>query len=388
VKRIAGFSPFVWAALGLLVLSACLIALGRRESEAFPATDSFYPSGTAALHDLIARQGFQVAVDRRPNPRLGKNDVAIAFVFEQTTWSLTEEETQSVPPANRNLRKFIEGGGRALVLPIEKGFHDVSRQMLEASVEVRNTRGNLKRKVTPGTGSIIADFLPLDESKAVPVWVAQEPFLSAYRVGKGTAVVASDGLFATNRFVDKLDNAEVLLSALRAVAEPGSRIVFTEATFGYVRSPGFFESVGKWAEAAWFQCLFLFGVIVYTLGRRFGLPDETRPRQRGTRELLDAVSDTYLRARASQAAMGSALQRADMDLRTVLKLPRDASRGERDRLLPESLSRALARLEAATHEKKVHPKDALELIQNVQQELDDFLGPRSAPVARKPALKA
>ena len=152
--------------------------------------------------------------------------------------------------------------------------------------------------------------------------------------------------------------------------------MFTEASFGHIYDRGLLESIGPWANAAWQQLLILGIVIAFTLGKRFGLPEETKRTQRGSRELLDAIADTYQRAGTTQTALLNAYRDADSDLRTVLKLSKDSPRTDLDKHLPESLQKALARLEVGSEMTNMTQEQGLSLIKNAHREIDAFLGPK------------
>jgi hypothetical protein len=201
--------------------------------------------------------------------------------------------------------------------------------------------------------------------------------LRAFQVGKGRILVANDGDFVTNRFIDRADDARAALAMVAMVAPPGAHLIFTEAAFGHVVPPSLMETIGPWAYAGWQQLLFLGVVVVYTLGKRFGIPDEVRPPQRGSRELLDAISDTYMRGRHTQAAMQSALDRTEVQLRSALRVPRGASFTDLARRLPDDLAEALRALRSACQpEVETRPDEALQLILAVRTRADAYIGQR------------
>src|SRR5262249_6709267 len=112
-------------------------------------------------------------------------------------------------------------------------------------------------------------------------------FAAIKKTDKGQEAYLANGIIATNRFIDRQQNAYVLLDMVKRVAPArGGRIVFAEATFGNAHIPGVFESIGTWALAGWFQLLFLGVVVVYSLGKPFGYPDPERRQERGARELM------------------------------------------------------------------------------------------------------
>jgi hypothetical protein len=197
-------------------------------------------------------------------------------------------------------------------------------------------------------------------------------------------LTVADGLFATNRFLDRLDNAPVLLSLIATITPPSGRIVFTEASFGNSSGSSLVGAIGPWAEAAWLQLIFLFAVVVLTLGYRFGLPREERGKERGQRELIDAVADTYLRGKMTRVALAAVYEDVNSQISRALKLPKDAPVGDRNRQLPEPFVRTLNDVLAGT-QGKMRSAEATALAEKLYEQLGEFLMTRSASTLTPPA---
>jgi hypothetical protein len=371
-----------WVFLGLLVVGGMLLSAGRNETSTRPRADSFSPSGAAALFALLSSRGYKVEIDRSPRPKLGPGDVAIAFELE--TGLPDPSETTRLTDVGKELTASVHRGSVLFDLPLGTDFAAVSA---ESHLHTYARSGKQSRGITEGSGYEGSVVFPEDEGNpdngATVLGDNSQNGIWAEKIGSGYKVSYLDGIGLTNRFIDSADNAQVFLETLRAFSAPGSRVVFTEAAFGNIDEPGLMQTIGPWAEAAWFQLLFLFVVIVYTLGRRFGLPEEYRPKQKGTRELLEAITDTFIRAKAGSAALKAASAETDARLRTVLKLPRDAGSGELYRLLPENLIDAMTRVRAASEMEKVHPRDALNLIQKLEAETESYLRVQRPQAARR-----
>ncbi|MDR3687859.1 MAG: hypothetical protein P4L46_00670 [Fimbriimonas sp.] len=376
--RRSGLPPIAWALAGLLCLAALLMSLGRQDYDASPEATSYSPSGVSAFCELLRRNGISVTIDRASRPRLGPNDIAVAFERRPVN-TMDYLSSQPEDEFRAFFWKFIENGGEGLILPIQRDYYSASRTALAAPAKsVEDPTTGQQFKVSSSVSSDSDEEESVDDTASrMTLWhSADAAFLSAYKLSKGTALVAADGIGITNRFIDRYDNAKAFSSIFSILAKKGKRFVFTEASFGNVKDPGLLEWIGPWASAAWAQLVFLGVVVVFTLGIRFGLPEETRRIQRGSREMLDALADTFMRSRSTQAALTTAWDRADAELRTQLKLPRDASRSERDKLLPSNLQNALARLEIAKQQSYVPEEYALSLIRRAQSEMDSFLGHR------------
>jgi hypothetical protein len=349
---VKGRSP-VWTAglalLGILVIAVGIIALGTRETEPFPSAQSYLPSGSSALMELFRRSGYKVVVDQNTEPNLQPGDVAVAFfpITPLTSKSFFNMDEAERDPTREKLDAFVADGGKLMSFPLSANFHEASTRALNARATVESKSGQ-KATVSGsefGRPTPYLDGSPTDEYQ---LWgTRQGQVASLRRVGKGQDLVFSDGLLATNRFIDREQNALVVMDAARTIARPGSRVVFVEAAFGNASVPALTELIGPWAKAAWLQLLLLGVVLVYTLGKPFGLPDAERRKQRGTRELLDAMADTLRRGRMTKLALHSVYDDANRLLRKWFRTPRDTSRMDPEAQSLVDLHHALNRVEAA-----------------------------------------
>lgn len=375
-----GFPTIVWVLLGLLGLSAFMLSLGQRDLFANPAMTSYGPSGTSALAQLLRDRGHLVEVDRRPRPKLGANDVALAFTDYDPLSS--DVESKSLETIGEALRKHAENGGNVVLIEIPKQFQDVSRRLINATPDkVKDLGRNREYEVTADFVPTAAVRLPVteDDDFSIQLWSAGEnDFVRGYRIGKGNVLLVSGGIGFTNRFIDRLDNAAAGISIVELLAKkkPGSRVVFTEAAFGNERVPGLLDTIGMWAVASWYQVLFLGVVIVFTLGRRFGYAEVDPVRQRGARELLDAIADTYLRGRHAQVALRIILARVESDLRAALRLGRDFEISARDERLSPELRQAMAEAYAALTWDRVRSDDALPIVRKLLKAKAEFVQQR------------
>lgn len=387
MKVFGGLPRFVWVLLGLLAISAGILSLGHQDLRAKPSVLSYDPSGTSAFASLLEKRGYRVRIDTRSHPKLEANEVAFAFHVTGIPVFFQDPDT----PENPELQGFLDlvkGGGRAVLASVPYEFFNESRNLLHGQPRTINLGAADKKLVLfAGTANAEEDKSGVvADSPSVALWVGDDGHVvvRASQVGKGRLLEATDGIFLTNRFIDRSQDADAALRLISLAAKPGETIVFTESTVGNVEDPGLMEAIGPWAIAGWRQVLFLVAVVIYTLSKRFGIPDESRSKQTGSRELVDGLADTYYRTRQTKAAMGAALERCDQILRNALRLPRDYSRGDRDELLPTSLRMALTRLRAAYEmDKKPSPDEALALISTAQRETEEFVkGTRSTLIGR------
>ena len=390
--RKSGLPSIVWVLLGLLGMAACLLTLGQQDNLAEPASNSYGPSGTSALAEVLRHQGMQVETSNASNPRLLSEDVEVAFRVLDPELHIDMQEDKQMTPFETHFLEFLKQGGTGIILPLSRDFLDASRVTLKTPSRTVSTLAHREFKVTDsGLNSNEASDRLLSKVKttSIPIWSdSKGSFLSAIQVGKGTLYLLQDGIGATNRFIDQQDNAKAYTQLFRVASKGSKRIVFAEASFGNVHNRGLLETVGPWANAAWQQLLFAGLVVAFTLGKRFGLPEEYRQPQRGSREYLDAIAETLKRTQSTRTVLKIALDQADADVRTVLKLAKDAPRIERDRQIPESLQNAFAKLLVNSDNPTVSKDHALSLILEMQKELDAFIGPNRAKLRSLAKLRA
>lgn len=377
---------FGFALVAILIVSAILISLGQRESKAKPSANSYNPSGLHAFMELLHKNGIRTRVDRLQKPRLDSKDLVIAAYIEAGPSAFGSSPIKDIEQA---LEGHIAKGGRVLVLPFEEDFRARSFTAVKAATPIRSWSGDETLQVSsaPLTFGTSPQFLPTGYADYW-AWTKKDesPFVVMEQMGDGILARASDGLFATNRFLDRADNAQLALRLVKGLLPEGGRVVFTEASLGDGIVPTLASTLGPWAVGIWMQLTVLFLVVIFTLGIRFGLPAVERRKQAGQREMIDAIADVYVRAKSTAVALDIAYQEADYRIRRGLKLPAHVSIQERDRLIPESLAALLARIDQmrkpqvevdAKGRQKVYyslnPNEALSLIQKLDAQLQEFV---------------
>lgn len=370
-----GLLSLAYALLGVLVISAVLLSLGEREVAASPSAISRAPSGTAAFAELLRRRGYRVALDRRETPKLTKDDLAVAFVLRKESFFEPEADLKDRYPFSErireNLTRFVQDGGTLFVLPVDDNFQQASREVQRSGSTLVAQRGSSLKVSLPEEGNHdLSDAFVDRAGGGMNIWSDRVRLRPS---GAGLVVSLADGLPATNRFLDQDDNAQWLLTLIEGASPGKGNVVFTEAAAGIVRTPGLMESIGAWASVAWWQLLFAFLVVAFSLGRRFGIPELAPYHQRGARELVDAMATTYRRGRKAPAALTVAVEEAEYRLRRWKRIPRDASDAEIERLLPEDIVTALRQSRIAAQDPKLSTAQAVELARRLNQKVDDLL---------------
>lgn len=240
--RRSGLPAVAWVLLGLLAVAAGLMSLGHQDLSADPDSLSYGPSGVSAFVELLRRSGVEVSINQESRPKLAPGDVAVAFKIlrrPEVSLSGVAGKPEEDPFADRFWAR-IKAGGRGIVLPLAENYLDASR--LTKTTPFLPVRDLGSGKSFDVTAAPVSDQNPFDSAPPQAVhmdlWTEDDqPFVRAYRYGKGTALVVRDGIGLTNRFIDQNDNAKAFRSLFAMLAQGSRRIVFTEASFGHVNDP-------------------------------------------------------------------------------------------------------------------------------------------------------
>lgn len=335
---------------------------------------------------LAEREGYKTEIDRNSNPFFQPGDVAIAFSIrkpDSEAFGFDEQKIKNLSP----IRDYCDSGGSAAVFELREDFPGsakiASSQVGTVATTLGGTSTTLRINEDFQDAAASSSYLPDDltsntlsegeNSLGVAIDSSKRVVASVRFTNKGKYEDISDGIIATNAFIGQNDNADEAMRLIRIVAPPGSRLVFAEASFGNAVEASTLAMIGPWAVASWWQLLLLFVVIVYTLGKPFGYPDEERLVQRGARDLVDAVAVTYRRSRATQLAMRWLHLYADREVRRKLKLSSEASDQERNRRIPGSLALALSHAQTASTY-PVAVSDAVHIAARLDLEVRQFVG--------------
>lgn len=394
-----GFPRFIWVLLGLLAIGAALLSLGKRDVNAEPSALSLGPSGVSAFVELLRKAGYDVRIDKRSHPVFDEHEVGVAFRtlnpstdLKSTAQLASAQQLEKEQAFQREYLAEVQKGARAFLLMVPYDFLNHSRDLLAAQPVAVQTSFVMPHTVRLRTltqdswmpPGVVEDVFssdnaesPLSEDATVRLWwTSKNSVARAHRIGKG-ALVTAEASFLTNRFIDQAEDADGALRLMRILVHPGDRIVIAEAGVTAPEDPGLIEAIGAWALGAWRQLAVFAVVVIYTLGKRFGIPDESRPKQRGSRDLVDGLTFTFQRGRQTRAAMETAKTRIDNDLRNALRVPRDMPEEDFVKLLTPSLVDLRYRLaEGASSPTPPTNEVALELISRARRETEEFLRER------------
>ncbi len=401
-----------WILLVVMAVGAAAILLNQPSTNISPLSSSYSPGGAAAFAELLRREGYNVEIVDTIPVAPQKDALVVMFLQREqipldTSEKASDDDEDSKPVNRRDTDskggqdavekmlgrtaglplKFVtdqvKAGGSAVVLGYSEG--EISKVFAgESTVDDSSGRHYSLTALTNGD----ANELDLSEADAsFPAWRFSKssndtPFANIDSINGGMAVVIPQGELALNSFIDQKDNAKFLVDAVHVVAPENRKIQLIDGAVLGAGQMGLIEILGPWAHGIELQIILLGIVIVYSLGKRFGIADETARVQRGARDLLDGIADTYSRSRAGKAALALVTQEADRGVRRYLKFPADASIRKRNEMLPESVAQALSACEYANTQDP-SAQESLELARRLETELEVFLSRRRSTANRR-----
>jgi hypothetical protein len=294
-------------------------------------------------------------IDHHSKPHFQPGDIVVAFnpsIPSRQSILSSEADSDLTNSVQQFISKYVENGGRVLSLPVAPDFATDSKTFYDVEKPILNSDGAPAKVSWDGSASAGFYVSSVQQGAGVQIWglpgsTGNRPyFVALKKIGKGEEINVANGIVATNRFIDRAQNAYVLVNAINALGR--GRVIFAEAAFGNVDDPGLLETIGPWALAGWFQFIFLGVVVIYTLGKPFGLPDPERRQERGARDLMDAIADTLRRGRMTKLALQTVYADSNRFLRRLYRGRRDPDlRLESQFDNMTSLQRALNKIEAA-----------------------------------------
>jgi len=362
--RRAGLPPIVWALTFLLISASILIIFARQEKESSPSANAIRPSGVRALAELLQKDGYEIQVESSWNPQISQAQVAVAFFPPSSSGT---DSASSQKEIIQTLETYAAKGGVVLAITMPSAFDRASESSKVG--ELIDELSREKRSITVSSQTLEAPS-PASARKSFQKWQQGGlPFVIVYPIDKGYWVTASDGLFVSNRFLSKEQNASFALEMFRTLAPQLGKIVFVDSSYRMPPKPSVFAAIGNWAAVGRNQVILLFVLGCWILGARFGLPKKPPRKEQGARELVDAIGDTLHRGKQTGLALKYLCSEVDQRIRSVLQLHSGASAQERDALLPSPLRDSLNAVENATRQSKLSSKDALRLAQSLEIEV-------------------
>jgi len=338
----------LWSTVVLFGATVFLLA-GQQSRESFPSLASSAPSGTKLFGELLERNGLPIKANRSEFPVVEKGTTSVAFVTPSygSAQSFLVDQTdptfENELPGFTNLIKNAKPGSKLILIIIDPEFDAASTIAQQVTYRPFLNMGKPEYKLEvdlPENNFGYSGFgYPLG---TYPDAFRMNPGIAlSKKVGNTEILMLNSGLLATNRFIDRGDNAEYLVSVFRQFGGPNARFVSYESTFGNTQSTNLFSAIGNWALVASWQALLLFVVVCYSVSIRFGIAHPMRSRERGATDTIDAMGTTLLRTANLKYAAALYFDRIVFQAKAKLRIPRNAPLDHLTRRTPEGLSQMI-----------------------------------------------
>lgn len=337
--------------LGILLGLAYLLVLsGRIAEDDAPTVANTSGGGLSAFAELLRQSGYRVRIEDDLRPRFGPGEFVIVPLPEPSPLHGANVDEDGEEIALTKQLPVAPGG--ALLL----GRSPLLRQAQTLTYENRVTRERFSLRAgtgearIPGLASLTSRVLLFREG-------TNARGIGAASIDGRRIVTVDRGEIATNRYIDGPQNAALLVGLVRA-STPAKEIVFYE---GFASQGGLLSALGDWAFAARNQVLLALGLLVMTLGSRYGLAPKSRRRETGQREQSDALGNLLRRWRGPRVGIEAAIEQSRRRLTKARKLPASAPREQWEKYLSPSLIEAVEECEEWTRQ-NAREREALRAI--------------------------
>ncbi len=359
----------------LMVAGSTVMYFGRESTNSFPSIANNKPSGLAAFAELLTKEGYKVEIDRDERPRIADAQLVIAVEPNEKLEDMIgipELETPPTPPIEISLANYIKNGGTVLSFQIPEDFGYAStsvsskqirfdnREYKVSSIDADAKQANLNSQIKDSLNK--KGDQSLQESKSEVIYPNSEGYLG---------VTLTSGIGLTNRFIGKEDNADFHLAIIKKLAPAGSKIVFTEATFGNILNRNLSNELGNWLSVAGWQIFILVAVIMFSLGRRMGFPVEEKFSERGTHELIHSMGQVLKRGHHYDQAAMILLDETYDRMRKALRAPLGVDIPALTKQAPSELASAIVSIRQS-YGKQLSRKDWQSMVTNLEKQVSVF----------------
>lgn len=337
---------------GLVALAGVFLWGGQRsgmQEEILPNRSSYSsrPGGTKALYLTLDELGYRLRRQRQDLSHLP--DGGILFLVEPRL-PVDEGEWQGLKAwveEGNFLCAFLEWGLPAstaewvgpedpLSAPAESDSTAIQPSFLAKGGQALRVRSRVRLSVVEEVlkeeeeGENLAFSRPFSAGSlplmlttaATPLYADEKGTTLAYsRLGAGGILICASPWAASNEGLGRSQNIEVILSALHAFAPQKERVIlFDEYHHGYAEGKSLLSLLPGLAKVGLLQVGLAMGILLFSLGRRFGAPVAPRADRRVRGEYLSAMSLLLRRAGATDLALDRLRDQFRKDLARATRL--------------------------------------------------------------------
>ncbi len=382
-----GLVLLIGVVAGLLLYSLRLAQEARdRRYSPLPLSYSQHRFGAKGFARLLERNGYTIRSLQRTFRHLPKDaDMLVIFPPELTIGGTgasalwTDEDAES-------LDTWLRRGGRVLLLsgddrlpePLkEEAFRRLPtfqfpvNRFVEASPVLPAPWVKQISKVRLGDQRV---SLSPREGRWVPLLRSGGAIKGAlWYYEDGVVFECADWQWLTNEHLRDADNGAFILAVARKMLPQGGVIYFDDAGQGDLvverEARGFWGVAPTGVRIAFAHLLLLTVIVMYSVGKRFGLPRPAPPRAPALGEYVEALAGVYERAQAAQPAFETILENTRRRLCRRLGLPAGATMLQLIQALPPDypLRDTLEQAYQAAQNPKLTPEEAAKILKKLER---------------------
>jgi hypothetical protein len=353
----------------------------------YPVSYSRHPQGAKGLAKLLQRNGYEVRSLRRTFRHL-PDDAKMLILFPASVQALMSLQDRWGEADYEALQKWVEAGGVLVVLGGDNRLEGSLQPNLDPPGAFMRASATMQFKATPlitplwmegistlELGERGARLKPHD-TRWVPLFGdARGVAIALHYLGKGVVLECADSDWLKNALLRRGDNGAFILAFTRWQLPNGGVVYFDDAGQGDLeyeaRRQGFWDHAPAGVEVAFAHLMVLVVLVMYSVGRRFGLPHPARPRTPSLGEYVDALTNLYAQAQAVQPTMQVIVEDVRRRLCKRLGLPAGTTLLQLMEALPpdSELRRVLREIHHALQQPTLSEGEALRLLQALERAL-------------------
>lgn len=347
---------FVWTfllAVGVFGVVCFLVArFSRNDYSVRPSSLSSEPGGASALAQLLTEAGVEIKRLYRPVLRQEDNvGMVLLFQTAPTWWDLfstrgrQESEFADVPVLFVAMvgEEVPSGTGRYRKKVEVKAMFPAFEKVRELDVPWHPDERSPGSAWQPSNWTQDA----LDPDIIAMQSASGEPLVRITPADGQTIVSVSDGSIFLNSLLGNADNAELLVSLVKAQLPEGTALGLPEYRYGVASPDNVYTRLGPAASAFMVQLVFVFFLIAIGVNLRFGLPPSDRPARPGTGDFISALGNALMRGHATEILLDTELRLLVRKAARKLNLSASLTMEERLERIPGDAGREIRAIAAA-----------------------------------------
>ncbi|MBL1149025.1 MAG: hypothetical protein HND42_02300 [Armatimonadetes bacterium] len=347
---------FFWTfllALGVFGVVCFMVArFTRNDYSVRPTSLSSEPGGASALAELLMEAGVEVKRLYRPIMR-PEDNIGMVLLFEspQVWWdvfSMGIDQTSEFDDVPVVLRATVgdevpSGTGRYRQKVQVKAMFPAFEKVRELDVpwdpDMEALGPGWPKNVLAGE-SVDPDIIAVRST-------LDDPLVTISLTEGQTIINVWEGSIFLNSLLGNADNAELLVSLIKAQLPEGTALGLPEYRYGVASPDNVYTRLGPAASAFMLQLVFVFFLIAIGVNLRFGLPPTDRPVRPGTGDFVSALGNALMRGHATEILLDTELRLLVRKAARKLNLSASLTFEERLERIPGDAGREIRAIAAA-----------------------------------------